>query len=239
MVRIFHDGAADSIDLGDLRDFVAHERQAIDRFLVGGHDLHRVPDRAEMPRLQIGRGALEVHRDQRAQHFSACGLKSLFEFLVYLLILSRRTETVDAGNRSHDDHVLSGQERLRGRVAQTVDLFVDLGFLLDIGVRNRHVCLRLIVVVVRDEVMNGVVREKVSVLLRQLRRQSFVVRDHQGRLLNGIDDIGHGEGLAGSGHAQKRLVGGARLQAFKQFLYSLRLIASGRFVCSEFKFHNI
>ena len=49
------------------------------------------------------------------------------------------------------------EQRARGGVAQLVDLVVDVGVLVDVGVGARDVRLGLVVVVVGDEVLDGVV----------------------------------------------------------------------------------
>jgi hypothetical protein len=48
----------------------------------------------------------------------------------------------------------------RRRVAHAVDLLVDRGILLDIGVGARHIGFRLVVVVVGDEIFDRVVGKK-------------------------------------------------------------------------------
>ena len=63
----------------------------------------------------------------------------------------------------------------------------------------------------------------------QLGRQGLVGRKDQGRSLHGLDHIGHGEGLAGTGHTQQGLVGQPVLQALDQGRDSLRLV-TGRTV---------
>jgi hypothetical protein len=45
-----------------------------------------------------------------------------------------------------------------GRVAHTVDLFVNLALFLDVGVRPRHIGLWLVIIVVGHEIFDGVVR---------------------------------------------------------------------------------
>jgi hypothetical protein len=47
--------------------------------------------------------------------------------------------------------------------AQPVDLVVDRGVLLDVGVARRDVGLGLVVVVVADEVLDGVVGEELRI----------------------------------------------------------------------------
>ena len=52
------------------------------------------------------------------------------------------------------------QQRMGRRVPELVDVLVDEQILLDVGVRGGDVCLRLVVVVVADEVLDRVVREQ-------------------------------------------------------------------------------
>jgi hypothetical protein len=59
-------------------------------------------------------------------------------------------------------------------VAHPVDLFVDLAFLLDVGVRARDIGLGLVVVVVADEILDRVVREEALELAVELRGQRLV-----------------------------------------------------------------
>ena len=73
-----------------------------------------------------------------------------------------RADAVDAGDRGDDDDVVALQERARRRVAHAVDLLVDRGVLLDIGVGARHVGFGLVVVVVGDEILDRVVGEERS-----------------------------------------------------------------------------
>ena len=73
--------------------------------------------------------------------------------------------------------------------------------------------LRLVVVVVGDEVLHRVVGEKLLELLAQLGGQDLVVGQHQGGALDGLDDLGHGVGLARAGDAQKDLLPQAVLNA--------------------------
>ena len=59
-----------------------------------------------------------------------------------------RADAVDARHRGDDDDVVALEQRARRRVAHAVDLLVDRGFLLDIGVGARDVGFRLVVVVI-------------------------------------------------------------------------------------------
>ena len=67
-----------------------------------------------------------------------------------------------------------------GGVAQAVDVLVDGGVLLDVGVGLGDVGLGLVVVVVADEVLDRVVGEEVLELAVELGGQGLVVGDDQG-----------------------------------------------------------
>ena len=74
------------------------------------------------------------------------------------------------------------KQRRGGGVAQAVDLVVDGRVLLDVEVLRGHVGLGLVVVVVADEVLDGVVGQELAELVAELGRQRLVVGDDQRRL---------------------------------------------------------
>ncbi len=84
---------------------------------------------------------------------------------------------------------------------QPVNLFIDLRFLFNVSVARGDVGLRLVIVIIRNEIFHSIFGEKGPELLRQLRRQSLVGRDDQGWLLDFFDHIGDGESFARSRHA--------------------------------------
>ena len=89
------------------------------------------------------------------------------------------------------------------RVPQPLDLVVDRGVLLDVGVGLRDVRLGLVVVVVGDEVLDRVVGQQLAQLVGQLRGQRLVRRHHQRRPLQPLDQPGRGRRLAGAGGAEQ------------------------------------
>ena len=98
------------------------------------------------------------------------------------------------------------KRRARGGEAQLVQLFVDGGFLLDVEVAGGNVGFGLVVVVVADEVFDRVAGEELLELVIELRGEGLVVREDQGGPIGLLDDLGHGEGLAGAGDAEQHLV---------------------------------
>ena len=64
---------------------------------------------------------------------------------------------------------------------QALNLVVDGGVLLNVGVSLGDVGLRLIVVVIRDKLLHSIVRKKLPEFAAQLGGQGFVVSQDQGR----------------------------------------------------------
>ncbi len=64
----------------------------------------------------------------------------------------------------------------------------------------------MVVVVVGDEVFDGVVGEEGFELMVELGGEGFVMREDEGGALQFFDDLGHGEGLAGAGDAEEDLI---------------------------------
>ena len=118
-------------------------------------------------------------------------------------VLLRRAQAVDRRDGRHHDHVAPGEQRVGGRVPQPLDLLVERGVLLDVGVGLRDVRLGLVVVVVRDEVLHRVAREELPQLVGELGGQGLVGLHHQDRALQPLRQPGHGRRLAGAGRAQQ------------------------------------
>ncbi|MNN52347.1 hypothetical protein D3C81_1670400 [compost metagenome] len=104
-------------------------------------------------------------------------------------------------------------------------MVVDRGVLLDEGVRRRYIGFRLVVVVVGNEVLHRVVGEERLEFAIQLRGQGLVRRQHQGRALHLLDDVGDAEGLARAGHPEQRLVRQPRVDALDHLADGLGLVA--------------
>ena len=228
--------AGDGVDVADAVDLVAEELHPDGGILpVGGVDLHGIPpDPKHIP----GEGdvvALIADLHQTAEqlppvhgHAGAEGDHHFGEVL-------RLAQTVDTAHRGYHDHVPPLQQGAGGAQPQAVDLLVGGGVLLDVGVGVGNVGLRLVLVVIGDEVLYRVVGEKLLELLAQLGGQGFVVGQYQGRPLNGLDDLGHGVGLTGTGDAQQHLGPEAVLNALGQLFDGLGLVPGGLIVGYYFK----
>ncbi len=189
------------------------------------------PAHPEAARLQLVVVALIDVVDQALEERVAPELAALADRDAQLGEVLGRAQAVDAGDAGDDDHVAPADERARRRHAQALDLLVDRGVLLDVGVARGDVGLGLVVVVVADEVLDRVLREEGLELGVELGRQGLVVADDQHRPLAARDDVGHREGLARAGDPEQRLVAVARLDRVRPAFRSPG--AGRRSVCSR------
>ena len=198
--------ARERIDLPERFHLVAEQVHPDGGVVVGREDLHHVPAGPEGPPVEVEVVALVLDLHQLAQHVIPGARPSLLQEEHHPVIHLGRSQAVDARDGGDDDGVAALQEAAGGGVAELVDVVVDQGVFLDVGVGLGDVRLGLVVVVVGDEVLGGVLGEELLELVVQLRRQRLVVGDDQGRALHVGDDVRHGEGLAGPGDPQEDLV---------------------------------
>ncbi len=64
----------------------------------------------------------------------------------------------------------------------------------------------MIVIVVADEVLDGIPWKEGFELVIELSGERFVVREHKGWTFGGFDDLGHGERFARTGDSQEYLM---------------------------------
>jgi hypothetical protein len=196
---------------------------------VRREQLDHVATHAEAAAGEIMLGALVLQRHQIGDELALLDTLAQLDAEGHRRIGLDRADAVDAGDRGDDDDVVALDQRARRRMAHPVDLLVDRGFLLDEGVRARHIGLGLVVVVIRDEILDRVVGEEALELAIELRRQRLVRRQDQRRALRLLDHLRHGEGLARAGDAEQHLVALLPRDALDQLGDRGRLVA-GRLV---------
>ncbi|MNQ74102.1 hypothetical protein D3C85_888540 [compost metagenome] len=176
-------------------------------------------------KIHVVAGVLQVC--QAAQQGALIELVAAINVQDHFQVGFRTAQTVDARHRGDDDRVLTLQQRLGRRQAHLLDVIVDRSVFLDKGIGRRHIGFGLVVVVVGNEVLHRVVREKTLELAVQLRGQGLVRRQHQGRTLHLGNHVGDAEGLAGTCHTEQRLVRQPGVDAFDHQADGFRLIAGG------------
>ena len=186
--------AALRVNRGQPFDFVVPKLHPYRVVSVGQMDVHRVPFDPKIPAFEVAhRSAVQAGHEAVKQVVSRDALPHLksHDIFVKLHGVANAVDAADA--RDHDDVASPTEQGRGGRQSQFFNFVVDLKVLLDVGVRRRNERLRLVVIVVADEVLDEVVGEKGLELAVQLSRQGFVVAQNQGGALGLGDDVRHGE----------------------------------------------
>ncbi len=220
--------AGQRIEFVDRLELVAEQREPPGAVLVmRREDLDRVAARAEGAADEIGVVAAVLQLHQLGEELGAVDALPGRERERHLRIGLDRADAVDAGDRGDDHGVAPLEDGAGRRMAHAVDLLVDRGFLLDIGVGPRHIGLGLVVVVVGDEILDRVLGEEALHLAIELRRQRLVGSEDERRALGALDDMRHGEGLARAGDPEQHLIALAAVDAGGELDDRLRLVARG------------
>ncbi len=232
--RALRDLARQRIEEADLLDLVVEQLDAHGVLLrLGGEDVDDVAAHAIGAAAQVERIARVLQLRQPAQQVALVQRRAAREVQHHAVVRLGIAEAVDRGYGRDDDDVAALEHRFRRRQPHLLDVAVDRGVLLDIGVARGDVGLGLVIVVVRNEVLDGVVREELAHLAVELRREGLVVREDQRRPLHGADHGSHRERLARARHAEQRLLREPVRQPIDEVRDRLRLIAGRRKVRDE------
>ena len=113
-------------------------------------------------------------------------------------------------------------------MAQSLDLVIDRGVLFDEGVRLGDVGLGLVVVVVGDEVLDGVARQQLAELGRELGGERLVRLEHERGALQLFDQPSRGRALTRTRRTHEDDILFAVSDARSQLFDGLGLVARRR-----------
>ena len=192
---------------------------------VGGKHLQHVPLCPEGAPDKVVFVALVLYINQPPHYLIPVYLHALAQGYGEFKVFRRVSQSVYTAYGSHDYNVPALVQGAGSAVAQLIYLVVYCGYFFYICIRRGYVRLRLVVVIVRDEILYRAVREELPQLAAKLRCKGLVMGDDKSRLLHLLYHLRHGEGLAAAGDAQKHLKPVPPLYALAQGGYSLGLVA--------------
>ena len=196
--------------------------------MLGREDVDGVAAHAELAPAEVLVIALVLHADQLRDDVALVDAVAGTQRHDHAVVAFGLADAVDGRDRGDDDHVAPLHQAFGARQPHLLDVLVDGAVLFDEQVALGHIGLGLVVVVVADEVFDGVLGKELAEFAVQLRRQRLVGREDNGRATQAGDHVGHGEGLARARHAQQGLEGFAVLDAFDQLFNGGGLIAGRR-----------
>ncbi len=163
-------------------DLVVEQRDA-HRVLgvFGRKDVDHIAAHAKGAAPEIGLVPRVLHLGQPADRVALRQRIAFLQVQDHAVVLGRIADAVDRRHRRHDHAVRALEDRLRRRQAHLLDVLVDRAVLLDVEVARRNVRLGLVIVVVRDEVLDRVVRKELAEFGVQLRGERLVGCEHERR----------------------------------------------------------
>ena len=171
-----------TIDLRDPVDLIP-EKLHPDRGLrrLRRKDLQHISPHPESAAVEIHVISVILDIDELLNHLITVFLHARPERDHHLFIVHRAAQTVNAGHAGDNDHVFPLHQCHSGGEPQLIDLIVGRGILGNIGIRGRHIGLRLVIIVVGDKVFHGIFRKKLFKFPVKLGRQRLIVGDDQRR----------------------------------------------------------
>ena len=216
------------VNLRDALDLLAPELDPHRLLLVGGIDLQSIAPDPEGTRLEREVVPLILNRHQVLQDLVPPRRLADPQRKHYAPIGRRVPEAVNRAYR-RDDHYVVALHQARGSAEpQRLDVFVDRGVLLDVDVGRGNVGFGLVVVVIRDEVLHRIARQKLLELAVELRRERLVVREHQRRAAVRGDHVRQRHRLPRARDAEQGLIAPALFDTPGQLLDGAGLVAGRR-----------
>ena len=114
-------------------------------------------------------------------------------------------------------------------------VFIDLRFFLYVCVANRYIRFRLIVVIIRNEIVHRAFWKEFAILRSKLSGKRLVMCDNERRLAPLLDDVRHRKSLAGASYTEKCLVTLTCLKTLHERDNCRRLVSRRAIVALYFK----
>ena len=118
---------------------------------------------------------------------------------------------------------------------ETLYILIDLRLFLYVCVANRHIRFRLIVVIVRNEVVHCALRKEFAILRGELSGKRLIMCDNERRLAPFCDNVRHCKSFTASRDAKERLVALLLRKPFHECINSRRLVSRRAIVALYFK----
>ena len=197
--------------------------------IVGRDDFKCVPLHPERTAVEIHLISLILHIDEFTDELIAVFGHTGANGGHHICKILRSTDAIDARDGCNNDDIAALAQGRQSGQTQLVNLVIDGGVLGNVGVRRWHIRLRLVIIIVGNEVLDGILREEFLEFTVELGRQSLIVRYDQRGLLELGDYVRHRKSLAGTRDTEERLGLVSFSESFDKLADGLGLV-TGRFV---------
>ena len=148
------------------------------------------------------------------------------------------SNTIQARHTRHHNHIPATRQQCRGSTqSHLLNLVIYREILFDVGIGGWKICLWLIVIVVRHEILNRILWKEVLELAIELRRQRLVVTQNDCRAVKLSDNICHRKGLTRTRHTHKGIMRHTTLNRLYELGNGFGLISRRQIFRDEFEIH--
>ena len=176
MLQAVLDLAGQHIDLHNAVDLISEELHA-DRRLptVCRKDLQDISMHPEGTTVKIHIVSCVLDINKLADHIITIPLHTRTQRHHHSQEVFRAAQAVNTGNRGNHHHIPPFHQRRCRRQTQLVNLLIDRRIFRNVSVRRRNIRLRLIVIVIGNEILDRIFREEFLHLPIKLCRERLVV----------------------------------------------------------------
>ena len=132
--------------------------------MLGWKHIDDIAAHTKSAAMEIDFVTLVLHFDETFDHFALSHVVTDAHGQNHLVVLVAVTDTIDTGDCRYDDAITAFQQAFGRRKPHLLDMFIDCRILLNEQVARRNVGFRLVVVVIGNEVLDRVIREKLAEL---------------------------------------------------------------------------
>ena len=193
------------VHLGDAVYLLSEQLNPDDVVEVAGNQIYAVAFDPEAAGCEVDIVSLKKDIHQSGEDLPAGDMIPHMDLKAHLLEVLWIAQSIDAGDGGDHDHIPAGEKGCSCRQPHLLDLGIDQGILFYVLVLGGDVGLRLVVIIVGDEILHPIFRKELPELIVELGGQGFVVGYDQSGTLQLLNDIGHGVGLSRAGHAQESM----------------------------------
>ena len=156
---ITNDFTGQRMERHDLLDLIAKHLDPDRELLIHRNNLDCVSADTESTSLKGDVISFVLNVDKLAKQGITFDLIPHLDMNHSVDIFLRCSKTVNTGHCRNDDYITPSQQGIGCRMSESFDLVIDAGILLDEGIGLRYISLWLVIVVIRDEVLDCIVRK--------------------------------------------------------------------------------
>ena len=188
--------ASQRVEQGNRFNLVIEQGNAHRGFIVlCRKHIDHVAAHTECASAKIKFVSIVLHAHQTRDHVALRDFFTLLHVQDHAMVINRIAYAVNSRNGGNDNTVFPLQQSLSSGEAHLFYVLINAGIFFYEQIAGGHVSFRLVIIVIRNEILHRIVRKKLPELTVQLRCQGFIGRHDDCWPPRSGDHISHGVGF--------------------------------------------